>query len=93
MINFGSQMGLACVTSTALTIPTADPLGVNRTPSMALVRVEGASVRYRDDGTAPTASVGMNLNIGDVLKFDGDLTKLRFIQQSATATLNVIYYG
>jgi len=28
-----------------------------------------------------------------VLEYDGDLNKIRFIQQSANAVLNVVYYA
>lgn len=81
-----SQMGLGIVASTALTVPA--------TATWALISVEGAPVRWRDDGTAPTATVGNLLNIGDHLTLNGaaELAAVRFIQQSATATLDVSYY-
>jgi len=50
-------------------------------------------VRWRDDDTAPTASVGMPLPIGVPLQYDGDLTKIRFIEQVAGAKLNISYYA
>jgi hypothetical protein len=49
-------------------------------------------VRWRDDKTAPTASVGMPLAIGVPLQYDGDLVNIKFIQQSSTAKLNISYY-
>jgi hypothetical protein len=54
---------------------------------------ETVGVRWRDDGTDPTASVGMPLAAGVPFAYDGDLTRIRFIQQSASAVLNVSYYA
>ena len=78
--------------STALTVPVRDINGLSSTPTVAIIVPEGQGVRWRDDGTAPTASVGMPLAAGSVLVYDGDLTRIRFIQQAATATINVSYY-
>jgi len=49
-------------------------------------------VRWRDDGTAPTASVGMPLPAGTILSYDGDLSRIRFIETAASAALNISYY-
>ncbi len=78
--------------STALTVPTTDSYGNKMQPTMAVIVAEGQSVRWRDDGTAPTASVGMPVLANGVLSYDGDLTRIRFIQTAATAKLNVSYY-
>lgn len=53
---------------------------------------ESQSVRWRDDGTAPTASVGMQLPTATSFSYDGDLTAIQFIQTAASAKLNVSYY-
>lgn len=53
---------------------------------------ESQGVRYRDDGVAPTASTGMPIAAGEKFPFTGDLTKFLFIEQSASATLNISYY-
>ena len=51
-------------------------------------------MRWRDDGTDPTTSVGMVLTAaGDPYPFSGDLSKIKFIEASATAVLNVAYYA
>ncbi len=55
----------------------------------------GAAVMERDDGVAPTASVGFPLAIGQSATFRLSATGFsnwRFIQQAATATLNVACY-
>lgn len=59
----------------------------------ALIQCTGQDVRWRDDGTAPTASVGMMLTVGTSLIYNGDLKAIRFIQTSATALLNYAFYA
>lgn len=90
---YGYQQITVLTASTGLTVPTvSNQTGIGGTPSVALIIVEGQSVRWRDDGVAPTASVGMLLPVGTVFMYDGDLTRIRFIQTAATAILNVSYY-
>ena len=58
---------------------------------LASVRVEGAQIRYRTDGTAPTASVGTIVNDGDFFNVWGssDLASIRYIRTGGvSATLN-----
>jgi hypothetical protein len=65
-------------------------------PGTSLVTIvpEGQAVRYRDDGVAPTASVGMPLAVGSFLRYDAqNLQQLKFISQVAGAILNVTYYA
>jgi hypothetical protein len=81
----GYQQITSLSASTALTVPTG--------ATMALIVAETQGVRWRDDGVAPTASVGMPLATGVSLSYDGDLKAIRFIQQTASATLNVSYYA
>lgn len=47
--------------------------------------VETSSVRWRADGTSPTATVGQLLHAGDCLVFDGDQRKLKFIRDTSAA--------
>ena len=75
-----------------LTVPTRTPDGSKQQPTFALIVAETPGVRWRDDGTAPTASVGMPLAAGVPLQYDGDLAKIKFIQQTASAKLNISYY-
>jgi hypothetical protein len=58
----------------------------------ALVTVETAAVRFRIDGTAPTATVGHALEVGDVLELRGmgEIGKFQAIRRDGTdATLRV----
>lgn len=76
-----------------LTVPTTDLNGLSCKPSIALIVAESTAVRWRDDGTAPTSTVGMPLATGVTLQYDGDLSAIRFIEQSASSKLNVTYYA
>ena len=55
--------------------------------------VETNDIRWRDDGTAPTATVGSPLKADTDLIYDSDLTKVRFIAQGADATVHCHYYA
>ena len=81
----GYQQITSLSAATALTVPA----GATR----AIIVAESQGVRWRDDDTAPTASVGMVLPVLVTLSYDGDLNRIRFIQQAASATLNVSYYA
>lgn len=76
-----------------LTVPTTDLNGLSCKPSIALIVAESTAVRWRDDGTNPTSTVGMPLATGVTLQYDGDLSAIRFIEQSASSKLNVTYYA
>ena len=88
----GYQQLTSLSSSTGLTVPQKDLNGLAGSATFAVIRCETQAVRYRDDGTAPTASVGMPLAVGDVLEYDGDLNKIRFIEQAASAKINILYY-
>ncbi|MGN6479490.1 hypothetical protein [Luteibacter sp.] len=75
---------------TAAPSPLSSPAGA----IYALIQAEGANLRYRDDGAAPTASVGMRLlSAATAQEFSGSLTAVQFIAEGAGAFLNVSYYG
>jgi len=89
----GYQQITSLSASTALTVPTRNPAtGDLQQPTLALIVVEGQSVRWRDDGVAPTASIGMPVLANGMLSYDGNLQNIRFIQTTASATINVTYY-
>lgn len=72
--------------STALTVPEGT--------SLALLIPAAQAIRWRDDGTAPTAAVGQPLAVGAELRYDSvSISSLRVIAQVAGAILNVTYYG
>ena len=58
----------------------------------ALLIAETAGVRWRDDGTAPTSSVGMLIAQDATLEYSGNLSMIKFIAASGSPLLNVSYY-
>ncbi len=61
--------------------------------SLVLITATGQQVRWRDDGTNPTASVGYPLPAGGELVYTAAPSALRFIESTSGATLDVMYYG
>lgn len=61
--------------------------------TMAFLQAETADIRYRDDGAAPTASIGSIVvhNIPGIL-YTGTLTALQFIALSGSPLLDVSFY-
>jgi hypothetical protein len=85
----GYQQITSLSASTGLTVPTDANTGE---PNYCLIVAQTQGVRWRDDGTAPTASVGMPLDPGVPFAYDGDLNKIRFIEVTASAALNISFY-
>ncbi len=82
----GYQQITNLAASTALTVPSG--------AIYALVICTGQNVRWRADGTDPTASIGMPLNVGQALWFDASsISVVEFIEQAASAVLNINYYS
>jgi hypothetical protein len=59
---------------------------------VALIQATDQNVRWKDDGNDPTTSTGMQLAAGKDLFYTGNLANLSFIEETATAKLNVLYY-
>jgi hypothetical protein len=76
----------------ALTVATATNLTPPTGATIAQICVETAPVRYRDDGIAPTASVGIPLAAGWCGPYAGPLSAIQFIAQSGSPTIGVFYY-
>ena len=81
----GYQQITNLTSSTELTVPAG--------ATLALIVPETQNVRWRDDGVAPTASVGMLVVANSSMSYDGDLQKIRFIAATSGAILNVSYYA
>jgi len=87
-----------------LTIPTITVPGVqpgqavaqtvlNVPVGYAVIQNSGTvAVRWRDDGVAPTTGIGMILNPGAELDYEGDPANLQFIQTAAGGQLEVSLY-
>ena len=71
-------------------------VGLGTIPAGATCAVlipETQSVRFRDDGVAPTAGVGMLLVVNVPYVYTGNLEAIEFIQASASAKLNIAFYS
>ena len=90
----GYQQILAATLASAthLTPPTP-PAGLLVGYMVIQCDVTSAGVRWRDDGTAPTSTVGMILNAGQELDYSGDATMIQFIASTGSPILNVSYYA
>ena len=86
----GYQQITTLSSAVGLTIPSPqDGAGI----TFALITPLTQAVRWRDDGIAPSATVGMPLAAGATLEYDGNLNTIQFFEQAASAELNISYYG
>lgn len=84
-IPLGYQQITSLSTVKSLTVPAGT--------SYALVQCETQAVRWRMDGTDPTATVGMRLNAGEELELYAAFATIEFIEETTSAKLNVQYFG
>lgn len=81
-------LGYQQITNLSAAVGLTVPQGATR----ALIAPLSKDIRWRDDGVAPTASVGMPVTAGTYLSYDGDLKNIKFIETAASAEINVTYY-
>ena len=68
-------------------------VGIPAGANLVVVRVEGQTVRYRDDGIAPSSGSGQPILTTDPpLVYEGTLSAIQFIQASSSATLDATFY-
>lgn len=84
----GYQQITVLTAAVALTVPPA----CGSKASLAVITAEAQAVRYRDDGVDPTAAIGMPMATGVTLNYEGSISKIKFIEQTASAKLNVSFY-
>lgn len=78
------QYGVSINAATSLTVPTG--------ATVAQICIESQNARYRDDGVAPTATVGMIIYAGTCFQYAGPLAALQLIGAAAGGTVDVSYY-
>jgi hypothetical protein len=91
-----TSLSTAVSLSASLPTGTGTLVGDSNTYSdlnCALVQAETQNVRWRDDGTAPTTTVGHVLAAGESMLYEGDLNQIKFIEVTASAKLNVTFYA
>jgi hypothetical protein len=81
------QLSVGSTTASNLTVPGGAIAGS--------ISVESQAVRFRDDGTAPTSSVGFPIAVtsnGPPFDYAGNLGAVQMIAETGTATVNILYY-
>lgn len=78
---------------TAAQLATAQHLTVPQGASLAVIQAATGAVQWRDDNTAPTASIGMTIPAGGELQYNGNLAAIQLILGTAGAVANISYYG
>ena len=81
----GFQQITSLSSATGLAVPTG--------AQYARIQCTAQAVRWRDDGTDPTATIGMHRPVNLDFIYDGDLSAIKFIEETASAVLNVTYFG
>lgn len=69
--------------------------GIPAGTTYAVLCAYAQGVTWRDDGTAPTATAGsggQGIAAGQCIPYNGDFTKIRFIQQTGGSILGVSFY-
>lgn len=62
--------------------------------ALVMIQTEAQAIRWRDDGTNPTAAVGYPLPVAAELRYTSrSPSALRIIAQTAGAILNFAFYG
>ena len=88
-IGFQQLDATALASAVGFTLPV-DSSGSK--PNGAYLSSFTGNVRYRDDGTAPTAAIGMRLVAGnDPFLFMGNMEKFKAILEGGSPTLNITY--
>lgn len=86
----------AALTSTGFVLVSSFSVSTGFTPpansTVCFVQAEGNNVRFRTDGTAPTASTGQLLPTSVLMQLTANLAGVRFIPVTGSATLDVDCY-
>ena len=91
---YGTESITVSNAAKAFTSGTIEP-GDGTIPAKATFIVEGASIRFTVDGTTPTSSVGLLVQIGDTITINGqtDIKAFRAIRVTSTdATIQPVYF-
>jgi hypothetical protein len=85
---------IACGYLQMTTLTASIGMTIPDNASSALIQCEAQPVRWRDDGTDPTSTVGMMMAVGDLLQYDGTkMSTLKFIETAVGAKLNISFYS
>lgn len=87
----GKPLGYQQIAAATLAAATnlTPPIGAK----LAYITSDTSTVRWRDDGVAPTTAVGSLIAAGDGLVYAADFSKIQFIAAAGSPVLSVSYYG
>lgn len=88
MARYLRGVGIETITSLSAAVGLTVPNEAN----YVLIDIEDQDVRYRADGSDPTASVGGLLKVGAQYEYVGNLGMLKFIETTPSAKINVSYF-
>ncbi len=74
-----------------ITLPTLPAAGAMEV-LFAIIQSNGGTIRWTDDGTTPTASVGMLIPSGGELLYSGEISKLQLIAGTGTPLADIALY-
>lgn len=60
--------------------------------TLAMIQPITQNISWRDDGTNPTAAIGMVLVVNDILFYSGTFSAIKLIEIAASAKVNITYY-
>lgn len=89
-LGYSQILNATLAASTGIVMPA---LPAGSVVGFAIIQCQAGTVRWRDDGTAPTAAVGMSIASGGELDYAGDFSALRFISSSGAPILDISLYG
>lgn len=82
---------LATVTTATQTSTCAG--GIPARTQWAMICIDTAAVRWRDDGVTPTIAVGMPIAAGGCINYSGTFATLQFIAQTGSPVVNISFYS
>lgn len=92
--DFIQPLGYCQLTSvSSSTLVSSCSGGIPALTGWAVICVDTAAIRWRDDGTAPTASVGMPIAAGQCFYYSGTFATLRVIAQTGSPVVNISFYS
>lgn len=78
---------------TTMSAASATTTGIPAGANLAVISVETANIRWRDDGGAPTTSIGMPIAAAAVpFSYSGNLSQFSLIAVSGSPVVNVAFY-
>lgn len=82
----GGQQTIAPSASSTLTVPAG--------ARFAVLSVAAQAIRFTLGGVTPTSSVGVHVNVGDVVFLGpGQMQAAKMIQEAASASVDVEYFS